>query len=390
MVKKIPKYVQNRLSREHLAGSLRLLQLLEAKGTVTQTNAAQTLGLSIGSCNLHFQKLEHLGLIRRADVLSREGRGRSTIVWELDYKKNGVLLILFEAPFVEVVLTDFSGAIRFRNRKNVSQVKTGKTLLTQLEKLICNTVEKARKIECVIRRGLVVAPGILDPRTSAVVQSVHFPAMNGVDFAAWVKERFALPCNCASLGAAFYHGEASRFPPDIRVMVINWDMGIGMVAGIKGRIISSPADLFLSKLGHLRVRANGRACYCGGSGCLEAYVGGRAILDMLNDSSIQTLDALIAAINTGHAPALKLVRAAARQLGESLTWPLQVTGAEKLLVSGSLGKLFPYIQDSLESGLSLLFTADEIRNIEPAATENSQEALCRGAFQMAYRGFFYP
>ena len=391
MPKEIPQYVQNRLSKEGFSSSLRVLELMRTEGSVTQRSVAKRVGLSFGTCSLHFKKLESLRLIQRVDVQSQKGvAGRSATIWELAWQGNGFLLILFKTSFVELTLIDFGGRVCFRKRENISGLKTGKSLLDQLGVLVDEAVGVSKKISCIIRHVLVAVPGVLDRETSRVIQFVHFPVINGIDFVGWMKIRFDLPCNCVSTGDIIYYGEVSRFSAETRVMVITWDMGIGMVVGVGGQIISCPEKLFLSELGHLRVRPNGRLCYCGRKGCLEAYVGGHAMLDMLDDPAIQTLDAWVDAVHAGYAPALKIMQDAAWLLGESLTWPLQVTGTEKLLIAGPLGALMPQFRDRLEQGLSSLFVADEIQNMDLEPLENSQEVLTRGAFEMACCCFFSP
>lgn len=390
MVKNFPQYIRRRLSKEGITSSLPLLQLLDAEDSLTQRGAAKRLGLSFGTCNLHFQKLEHLGLIRHTDMVEQKESGRSATVWEMARQENGFLLILIRTSFIEVALTDFGGTIRFKTRGDISRIKTGKTLLAKMEKLVSEALEAAQKMKCTIRQAQVTVSGILDSESAVVIQCVHVPAIVGIDFSAWVTERFNLPCNNALSGTAFYYGETSRLPPETRVMMVSWDMGIGMVAGAGGQIISCPENLRLSEFGHLRVRPNGRTCYCGKKGCLEAYVGGHAILDILNDPSIRTIDALIAAVQSGHAQALELVRDAARLLGESLTWPLQVTDTEKLLIDGPLSVLLPQFRGAFEAGLEVLFTPDEIRQMSLEVIENSQDVLCLGAFQLARRYFFRP
>jgi len=88
MKKELPSYISKRLTIEDLASSRGLLQLTDQLGVVTQRQAAQELGLSAGTCNLHFQKLEHLGLLHRAAEVG--GRGRSTIQWEIETENNTV------------------------------------------------------------------------------------------------------------------------------------------------------------------------------------------------------------------------------------------------------------------------------------------------------------
>ena len=83
MTKIIPEYIKNHLALDDLTSSLPLLRLIDEQGAVSQADAANFVGLARGTCNLHFQKLEHMGLIHRTDWIPAK-RGRSTIMWELE------------------------------------------------------------------------------------------------------------------------------------------------------------------------------------------------------------------------------------------------------------------------------------------------------------------
>lgn len=115
------------------------------------------------------------------------------------------------------------------------------------------------------------------------------------------------------------------------------------------------------------------------------------MLDKLNDPAIRTLDAFVEAVQAGHKTALKILHDTALLLGESLTWPLQVTDTEKLLIAGPLGALMPQFRDMLEQGLSSLLASEEIQTLDLEPLEkNSQDVLTHGAFEMACYCFFSP
>ena len=363
--------------------------MIDRLGTVSQRQAAKELGLSPGTCNLHFQKLEHLGLIHRAAEVS--GRGRSTIQWEIDQKNNLCIEIVFDVPFVLAALTDFEGTVLLSEREDL----TGLEDAAELEKLVDGFVgkakQKAEESATPIRQVFLGLPGILDPTHSKVLQAVNFPVLEGVDFKALMKERHDLPCYCGVLGKAFYHGEIEHLPPDTRSMVLFWDLGIGVVAGVGERIIShSNNELALSELGHVRIAKNGKPCHCGRTGCLEAYVGGWAMIEQLGRDDITSLNDLLRAVETGDADALEVASDAVRTLAKNLCWPIQIMECERLIVSGPLSPIFKHIRPAMLEGLGTLFSDDEIARLDPQASNDPQMAMQKGAARMARRLYIHP
>ncbi|MEN7973398.1 MAG: ROK family transcriptional regulator, partial [Verrucomicrobiota bacterium] len=378
MKKELPSYIANRLSVEDLASSRGLLQLIDRLGMVSQRQAAEELGLSPGTCNLHFQKLEHMGLIHRAAEVT--GRGRSTIQWEIEQKKNACIEIVFDVPFFLATLTDFKGTLLLSEREDLSGLDNAEELEKLIDRFIGKAKQLAKESSISIRQVFLGLPGILDPTHSKVLQAVNFPVLEGVDFKALTSERHDLPCQCGCLGKAFYHGEIEPFSPDTRSMVLFWDLGIGVVAGVGERIISHDnGDLALSELGHVRIVKNGNICHCGRKGCLEAYVGGQAMIEKLDRDDITSLNDLLLAITTGDAEALKVANDAARTLAQNLCWPIQVMECDRLIISGPLSPIFEYVRPAIIEGLGNLFSDEEIAQLNPQASNDPQLAMQRGA-----------
>jgi predicted NBD/HSP70 family sugar kinase len=190
---------------------------------------------------------------------------------------------------------------------------------------------------------------------------------------------------------AFYYGELEQLLPDTHAMVLHWDLGIGVVAGVGERIISiGSEEWLLADIGHIRIAKNGRACHCGGKGCFEAYTGGWSMIEDLDREDIKSLADLRQAIEAGDADALETARKAAFTIGKNLCWPIQVRGSERLIITGPLSPIFRHVRDSLIEGLATLFSAEEIAALDPQASTDPQLAMQRGSARLARRMYIYP
>jgi len=390
MAKTLPAYVKNHLSLEGIASSRGLLQFVDTAGHTTQSEASTALGLSPGTCNLHFQKLEHMGLIKRVET-RRKGRGRSTVIWALDEENNYCLSLIFDVPFFQAALTDLAGRVRLKEREDLSALKRRSAVENRLRRFVGKALDEAERTGGTVRHVVACMPGIMEPGTGVLQTAINFPLLNGIDIPRLMREEFALPASCGPLGLAFYYGEIEPLPPDERVMVIYWDLGIGAAAGVGERLISHDhEEVLLAEFGHARIERDGRACHCGRRGCLEAYVGGWALIEDLADPRIRTLDQFRNAVLDGHPGALRTARKAAELLGQNVYWSLYAMQSRRLIISGPLSVLFPAVRSAFIKGLSTILTRNEIETLNPAASQDPDNAMQRGAYRWARRRFFSP
>ena len=389
MATAIPDYIRKRYALEDLTSSLPLLRVLDGLGRFSQIQAAKALGISPGACNVHFQKLEHAGLVRRVETVPTGGRGRSTIIWEMNGRKNYCLLLLFATPNLHASLVDFDGKTVLEKRENLAGISDREMLDEKVALFMQEAIRHAGQARGHIRQVFVGMPGIIDPHSGVVVKSETFPAYNGFDFKRLMLERYGLPCHLLGLG--FYHGEIRHLPPETRAFVLEWNYGVRAVAGIGERVIShGNKESLLSEVGHVVIVRDGRPCHCGGRGCLEAYAGGWAMIDMLADGSVQSLEDFRDAVLGGNPKAVGVASEAAFVLGKSLTWPLQVMRSQRLIVSGPLAPIFGVVRDEFVRGLSTIFTREQIDRFDPVASRDPFAAMRYGAYRCARRKFFYP
>lgn len=388
MATTMPDYIKSRYDIDDLTSSLSLLRIMDERGRTTQTQGAEAMGLSIGTCNLHFQKLEHVGLIRRVETVTK-GRGRSTIIWELDRPRNFCLLLLFDVPFLYASLVDFDGNVVLEQREDLTGTTDGDELEKRIDEFMVDALGHVEEADGRVRQVFVGMPGSLCPHSGIVINSALFPVLNGMNFKTLMQQRYGLPCY--SLGLGFYHGEIRHLPPETRALVLEWNLGVRAVAGVGERVIShGNQESLLSEIGHVVVERDGRPCHCGKKGCLEAYAGGWAMIEALGDGQIQSMEAFCDAVLGGNAEALKIAGAAAYTLGKSLTWTLQIMQSNRVIISGPLSRIFPMVRGEFVDGLATIFTATEIAGLNPVSSNDPFAAMQYGAYRCARRKFFYP
>ncbi|MEX2607795.1 MAG: ROK family protein [Kiritimatiellia bacterium] len=386
-------YIGRRMNLKDWSSSLPLLRLLDESGPLTQPEAAKRLGLSAGACNLHFQRLEHERLIHRSEQVV-SGRGRPSGVWDVNHARNVCITLVFDVPFFQGALLDFSGKVLIEIREDLSELETRSAVIRRMDRFLNRANKVAESRGARIHQVVAAMPGILESGTGKVLSAVNFPQLNGLDLHKRIPERFGWPCQSTPHGLAFFYGETEHVSSETRVMVVYWDLGIGVIAGRGNELFrigvpSGQGDPCFAELGHIRIGREPGLCHCGRRGCLEAHVGGWAMLRDLNDPKIATLSGLIDALTTGDKKAVAVLNTAARILGEELIWPLQLAGVERICLTGPLAPVLSMAKAAFCDGLAKGFEGAELERLRPAISEDPAAAMRRGAFLQAKRAFLY-
>ena len=122
-------------------------------------------------------------------------------------------------------------------------------------------------------------PGTVDAERGVIGRDVHYvPDLAGAPLAATVAAQTGLPVyvdndvNVLALGEwTFGAGQGSRF---LVVLAIGTGVGGGIIQD--GRLVRGEGG-YGGELGHVPINFDGRACICGGQGCLKTYVSGTDI-----------------------------------------------------------------------------------------------------------------
>ena len=195
----------------------------------------------------------------------------------------------------------------------------------------------------------VGVPGLVEPGEDALV---HAPTVGwaAVPIGRLLRGGTDLPLHidngAKTLGQAEKWFGAARDCDDAVIALLGTGVGTSIILDgelYRGRHSSA------GEWGHTTVVVDGRLCRCGASGCLEAYVGARAVLSRYEElsgrptGSSQDLVAGIAAIAAAGQddPAAAQVRSEiATFLGAGIADLVNLFNPERIVVGGWLGALF--------------------------------------------------
>ena len=169
-----------------------------------------------------------------------------------------------------------------------------------------------------------------------------------------------------TLAAAESWFGAARGARHAIVALVGRGIGAGVIVG--GRVLRGYASS-AGEWGHTKVAIDGPACHCGGRGCLEAFVGGEAILRRWTDmqdrrggtqgtgGDLQSTDEtklahLLQAAATGDSVAREVVSDTVEILGMGLANLVNLFNPERIVVGGWAGLLLHQAHhDELEQAI---------------------------------------
>ena len=139
-------------------------------------------------------------------------------------------------------------------------------------------------------KGLGVAfPGLLDERTRHVIYcSGKYEGADKIDLPKWASETLGLEMKLINDARAAIIGEinygSAAGETDAVMLILG--TGIGTAAVCQGKVYRGKHGMAGLLGGHFSIAYdNGRKCICGGTGCLEAYVGTWALKELAEDET---------------------------------------------------------------------------------------------------------
>ncbi|MFL6111397.1 MAG: ROK family protein [Catenulispora sp.] len=197
----------------------------------------------------------------------------------------------------------------------------------------------------------VSLPGQVD-RAGGV--SIHAPnwGWHGVPFKSLFQRRSGLPVLLdnplkAITLAEMMFGEAGDHDDAV---VVNLGTGVGLGVVADGRLLRGRTNS-AGEWGHTVLVADGRPCHCGSRGCVEAYVGAAALLDLLTEvdpdspllvpeDQAGTVARLAEAVGRADPVAVATLERFARPLGMALANAVNMLNPELLVVGGWVSAAF--------------------------------------------------
>ena len=184
-------------------------------------------------------------------------------------------------------------------------------------------------------------PGPIDTKRGVVLNFPNIKSWNNFSLRSYLKKDFNIPifvendANCMAL-AEVRRGAAQGAT---HALCVTLGTGVGGGLILNGEIYQSPYFL-ASEVGHIPLVPFGPVCSCGGRGCLERYVGNRAILAKAKkifkrNISLEELSRLARA---GHPRAKRIWEEAGHRIGFALSSVVNVFNPQVIVIGGGVSQ----------------------------------------------------
>lgn len=201
----------------------------------------------------------------------------------------------------------------------------------------------------------IALPGPVDPVAGIVAYMPNLAGWGAFPVGAALRQAMGRPFalgndgDCGALGEARYG--AATTVDNLVYLALGTGVGGGVV--VDGKLLAGSRG-FGGEVGHVVVALDGPRCTCGSIGCLEAFVGGWALmrdagivaatpdgrrLRELAAGEAVTPDVVARAAEEGDAAALALLERAGRALGAAMGAFINLFNPEAIVIGGGVGLL---------------------------------------------------
>ena len=267
---------------------MRVIDALRQRGAVSRADIARRTGLSRSTVSSLVADLQAAGLVveREAEPAPRgpEG-GRPPVLIALDQSAGAIVGIDFGHRHVRVAVADLSFTVMAEDAESIDVDTAGHEALDLAAGLTERLLDEAG-----VDRDRVLAAGMglpapIDRATGFLQSRAIIPSLDGIDPAAEMGIRLRMPIhldNDANVGAlgesTFGAGAGAEVMAYLRLSA---GIGAGLVIG--GRPFRGARGV-AGEIGHVLVDPQGPICRCGNRGCLETFVAGPALCELLRRS----------------------------------------------------------------------------------------------------------
>lgn len=213
--------------------------------------------------------------------------------------------------------------------------------------------------------------GLVDTRRGWVRTSPNLPRWRDVPLAELMKAACSRPVALLNDADGFALAEArvgaGRGASPVVALTIGTGVGGAVVAD--GRLFGG-AHGFAGEIGHVTIDRHGPVCGCGNRGCLELYVGRRAIvMAYAGADATVTPQQIAAAAMQGEEAALRAFRTVGEALGVGLVTLTNLFDPARIVIGGGIAQagelLFGPARDVLRA--QAMSPAEHLPDLRPAA-----------------------
>ncbi|HKW84764.1 MAG TPA: ROK family transcriptional regulator, partial [Burkholderiaceae bacterium] len=358
---------------------LHLYQVLHAvrvgRGAMSRAEIGERTGLSQPAVSSLTRRLLASGALTEGNPRPSQGGGRRERELMLNSEFAWVVGAKIAMHQVTITIADFAGGVATTVKRPLAAPLRLPELVRQLARDIDKALASAgRPVRQRLAGVGVAVPGFVDslkgdvywtPVLKAGTAHTPHPLAGALEQALGAPVFVENDANMLALAEQWF-GDAGGVS-HVAVVTLEHGLGLGLVLG--DELYRGHRGL-AAELGHVQIEAGGRACRCGKSGCLEAYVAHDAIVRQGQEAGLvaargelpaAAIEAayleLARTAHAGNARARKIFERQGRLLGQWIANMANLIAPQLVLVGGgpliAIDLYEPALRAALEDGLAL-------------------------------------
>ncbi|HJV64086.1 MAG TPA: ROK family transcriptional regulator [Albitalea sp.] len=364
-----------------------------APAPLSRAEIAEATGLSQPAVSALTRRLLDSGALREAGARPSSGIGRREHELEIDPDFAWVIGVKLSMDHFTITVTDFAGTVRSSSDLHWKTPLAQAALVREVGAGVQACLDANPSLSRSRLAGVGVAvPGFVDSTLGEVLWSpVLKPARTSAALASALADRLGVEvfvendANMLALAEQWY-GRSGR-ALDVALVTLEHGLGLGLV--VNGELYRGHSGL-AAELGHIQIALDGRACRCGKSGCLEAYVAHYAVVEEGRQAGLLPAadDApsdeaayfhLAELAHAGNAPARAIFERQGRLLGQWIGNVVNLMSPQLVILDGGprlVSDLFePGLRAAMEQAMAIPH-----RGLVPLVLDHqNDEAWARGA-----------
>ncbi len=322
-----------------------LLDLVRSGRASTRSQLRALTGLSRTAITTRVSSLTSAGLLLLGEELASTG-GRPPGALVFNQHAGVVLAIAIGRSRSQLAVADLDGQELASDSRDHEVGVGPDELMTEIAERLAGLLDQAWPDGAppVLGVGLSL-PGTLDTERGVSIGSPVMSGWDGVALAPYLAGVTRAPLFVGNDADVLARSQLlGRAAPLEDVLVVKASTGLGLGIIADGRVLSGHIGA-AGEIGHTKVpAAEGLACRCGATGCLETLAGGWALVDRAQEAGrdIEHVRDLVALALQGDPTARGLLRDSGRALGEILAIAINLLNPAAVVIGGDMEPAFDF------------------------------------------------
>jgi predicted NBD/HSP70 family sugar kinase len=327
-----------------------LMQALRRHPGSSQRELAVLTGLDKATVSAVTSQLVETGLVARSNTGGGVRRlGRPAVALSIPRSAGVVFGVRLEPDRIAVVAADLGGRIIDREERPGSEDPHA-----AIQSLSAAIGKLGQRLGPLSQRAIGIGvPGLIDKRGQLIfAPNLHWRDVPLVELASKILAAPVMVENDTN-AAAIAEREFGSCTGVDDFIYVSGHSGVGGAIFVGGRLYRG-AEGLAGEFGHIRIVPGGRACGCGGRGCLEAYASVPGLITSLGErgGSTSSIEEVAMRAEAGEAAVLTLLEETGDMIGRALAGSVNALNPSHLVLGGNLAVVAPWMLTSLRNALA--------------------------------------